>query len=158
MENLYIKTALQNWDLQVMRTGKILDTMTGDDLLKEIAPGRNRAIYILGHLIAVSDGISEILGTGKKAYPELYATFVQNPDRSDFETPTTGDELKSYWNQVNERLKTEFLAIGNDEWLKRHNAVTDEDFVKDPGRNKLNILLNRANHLAFHLGQLRLLV
>ncbi len=157
MENLYIKAALQNWNLQVTRTGKLLDMMTGDDLLKEIAPGRHRAIYILGHLIAVNDTISEVIGTGKKAYPELYATFVQNPDRAVLEIPT-GDELKSYWILVHERLKTEFLTVGNDGWLTRHTLVTDEDFAKDPGRNKLNVLLNRTNHLAFHLGQLRLLV
>ncbi|HEY0244018.1 MAG TPA: hypothetical protein VGC01_00515, partial [Mucilaginibacter sp.] len=84
-------------------------------------------------------------------------TFVQNPDRAVLEIPT-GDELKSYWILVNERLKTEFLTVGNDGWLTRHTLVTDEDFAKDPGRNKLNVLLNRTNHLAFHLGQLRLLV
>jgi uncharacterized damage-inducible protein DinB len=157
MENPYIKAALQIWDLQVMRTGKILDMLTGDDFLKEIAPGKNRAIYVLGHLIAVSDAMSEIIGTGKKAYPELYATFVQNPDRSGMETPT-GDELKSYWNEVSERLRAELLTVSDEEWLSRHNTVNDEDFAKDRSRNKLSVLLNRTNHLAFHLGQLRLLI
>jgi len=32
--------------------------------------------------------------------------------------------------------------------------MTDEDLAKDPGRNKLSVLINRTNHMAYHIGQL----
>jgi hypothetical protein len=35
--------------------------------------------------------------------------------------------------------------------------MTEEDFEKEPGRNKLSVLINRTNHMAYHLGQLVLL-
>jgi hypothetical protein len=40
-----------------------------------------------------------------------------------------------------------------EDWLKKHTAVSDEDFVKDPTRNRLAILMNRTNHASYHLGQ-----
>jgi len=36
-------------------------------------------------------------------------------------------------------------------------AVSDEDFSKEPHRNKLNVIINRTNHMSYHLGQLILL-
>ena len=41
-----------------------------------------------------------------------------------------------------------------DDWFSRHTAMTDEDFEKEPGRNKLSVVINRTNHMAYHLGQL----
>ena len=157
MENLFIKAALQSWDIQITRTEKIFNQLSDDDLLRHIAPGRNSALYLLGHLIAVHDAMSEILGTGKAAYPELQAAFIKSPDGSGLELPTA-EELRYYWKLVHERLKKELLSISDAEWITRHTAMTDEDFEKDPGRNKFAVFLNRTNHLAFHLGQLRLLV
>jgi hypothetical protein len=111
---------------------------------------------VLGHLVAVDDAISEIMGTGKRAYPELFAPFVQEPDKPGTEIPSV-EELKNYWNLVHERLKQEFITLAPANWFDRHNSMTDEDFEKDPSRNKLSVLLNRTGHLAYHLGQLRLL-
>ena len=42
-----------------------------------------------------------------------------------------------------------------DKWFTRHESMTDADFEKDPARNKLSVLLNRTNHLAYHFGQIR---
>jgi hypothetical protein len=39
------------------------------------------------------------------------------------------------------------------DWLVRHTAVSEPDFVKDPSRNRFAILLSRTNHLSYHLGQ-----
>jgi hypothetical protein len=35
--------------------------------------------------------------------------------------------------------------------------ISEQDFAKEPMRNKLNVLINRTNHLAYHYGQLRLI-
>jgi hypothetical protein len=41
-----------------------------------------------------------------------------------------------------------------DDWFRAHSAMTEEDLAADPGRNKLSVLINRTNHVAYHLGQL----
>jgi hypothetical protein len=44
-----------------------------------------------------------------------------------------------------------------DEWFQKHTAVSDEDFVKEPHRNRLTAVMGRSGHLAYHVGQLALL-
>jgi len=100
--------------------------------------------------------MSDILGTGKPQYPELRQIFLQMPDRQAEKIPSVAD-LRKVWTSVNARLTSEFSAVPEAEWFNRHQAMSDEDFAKDPSRNKLNVLINRTNHLAYHLGQLRLL-
>ncbi|MBC7554999.1 MAG: hypothetical protein H7257_13600 [Taibaiella sp.] len=43
--------------------------------------------------------------------------------------------------------------MGAEDWFLKHNSVSAEDFVNEPHRNKLNILLTRTTHLSYHLGQ-----
>ena len=43
-----------------------------------------------------------------------------------------------------------------DDWLKKPTAVSDEDFSKNPTRNRLAVFLNRTNHASFHTGQIAL--
>ncbi len=142
--------------MQVKRTEQLFNSCSEEQLLKEIAPGKNRSIYIIGHMIAYHDAMNEILGTGKRSYSQLDAAFMHNPDRTGFDMPSVA-ELKQYWNDVHEQLSNAFEAMHQDDWFKRHNNMTDEDFAKEPARNKLSVLLNRTNHVAYHLGQLRLL-
>jgi hypothetical protein len=47
-------------------------------------------------------------------------------------------------------------ALSPREWLQRHTSMTDEDLIKNPTRNRLNILLSRARHVSYHLGQVAL--
>jgi hypothetical protein len=43
-----------------------------------------------------------------------------------------------------------------DEWLHQHRAMSEEDYAKDPTRNRLAVLLSRTNPLSYHLGQVTL--
>jgi hypothetical protein len=36
------------------------------------------------------------------------------------------------------------------DWFSRHMLVSPEDFAKEPHRNKLNVIINRTNHMANH--------
>src|SRR6187549_1588899 len=54
---------------------------------KDIAPGRNRSIYLLGHLIATNDSLLPLFGLGEKLFPEL-EVYSNKPDKS-FEDITT---------------------------------------------------------------------
>jgi hypothetical protein len=153
---ILIKIALNGWQIQVDRCTKFVNSLTDEELMKEVAPGKNRGIYLVGHLAAVHDALPEILGIGKKEFPELQAIFLQAADKTIKQTPSIS-ELRQIWTQVHTRLQNEFDKMPADVWFKRHESMTDADFEKDPARNKLSVLCTRTAHLAYHFGQLRLL-
>jgi hypothetical protein len=150
---LLVRMSLQAWEVQIKRTEKLFSGLTDEQLLQEVAPGRNRGVYLLGHLIAVHDAMLPLFGLGEKLYPELEEIFIRNPDTRGIKMPAIA-ELREYWIALHHNLSVHFNAMTPEQWLQRHNAMTDEDLVKDPGRNKLNVLMNRTAHIAYHLGQL----
>lgn len=151
-KELLIKMVISNWDLQNSRFNGLIEKLSEEQLQAETAPGRNSGTYLLGHLAAVSDGLFKLLGLGDRLYPALDAVFLASPDKSGLEKPSLRD-LKTYWHLVNAELTTKFNQMQPDEWFAPHTAIAAEDFAKEPHRNKLNILINRTNHLSYHLGQ-----
>jgi len=154
--NLLVKMTITAWDTQNAYLGKLISDVSDVQLAKEIAPGRNTGLYLLGHLIAVSDAMLPLLGFDERIYPELEQVFIKSPDKSGQVMPSVM-ELKEKLKAVNAKLDAHFAATSVDEWLDRHTAVSAEDFVKEPHRNKLNVVINRTSHLANHIGQLLLL-
>jgi hypothetical protein len=152
---LSVQVAINSWRLVVERANTILSSLTQDELLKEVAPGRNRVIYLWGHLTAIHDAMFPILGLGERLHPELDAIFVSSPDKTGAQLPPLG-ELKKYWKEVNAKLLSQFASLSADEWLQRHYAMSEEDYAKDSTRNRLAILLSRTNHMSYHLGQITL--
>ena len=155
-QQLIIKMALDAWNVHINRSNQLFNSLTDEQLQEEVAAGRNSGIYLLGHLTAVHDALFPLLGLGEKLYPELEDVFIKNPDKSGTEKPMTKD-LRNYWSEVNKNLSQHFNQFTTDEWFQKHTSVADEDFKKEAHRNKLNVLLNRTNHLAYHLGQLAFL-
>lgn len=147
---------LDAWHMQIKNTNDLFDSVSDERLMAEIAPGRNRGIYLLGHLTAVHDKMLPLLGFGDQRYPNLYKTFVQSPDKTEGDI-TSVEDLRNYWKETNAVLSEKFSGLSATEWFQRHNAVSETDFAKEPHRNKLNLVINRTNHLANHLGQLILL-
>jgi hypothetical protein len=152
-EQLMLNSAIASWKQVEKRASKMFSSFTEQQFLQEIAPGRNRAIYLLGHLTAVHDLMLPLLGLGERLHPELDVAFITNPDKSVAELPSVADLMKD-WTEVNSALIEKFEALSPAEWLQRHTAMTDEDFAKDPGRNRFSVLLSRTNHLSFHVDQL----
>jgi len=152
---LPVKVAINSWRLVVERADKTFSQLTHDQLLAEVAPGKNRIIYVWGHLIAVHDRMFSILGLEPRLHPELDAAFIDNPDKAVAQIPSP-QQLKQYWDEVNEKLLSKFQSLSADEWLLQHRAMSDEDYAKDPTRNRLAVLLSRTNHLSYHLGQIAL--
>ena len=154
-DKLSVQVAINSWRLVLERTNKTLSNLTDDQLLKEVAPGRNRGIYLLGHLTAVHDAMFPILGLGERLHPELDAIFVSSPDKTGAQMPAAG-ELRKYWDEVNGKLLSQFATLSADQWLQRHYSMSEEDYAKDPTRNRLAVLLSRINHMSYHLGQITL--
>jgi hypothetical protein len=151
-EASFIDVALRSWKSNVDRAGAFFGALSTEELQKEIAPGKNRLIYIWGHLAAVNDRMVAILGFGERLHPELDAMFVSNPDKT-VKLTLSPEKLKNIWDEVNERLWTGISRLSPSEWLEKHTAVSDADFSREPHRNRFAVLLGRTTHLAYHLGQ-----
>ena len=150
---MFVDLTLNAWDAHNKRIDKMIDTLSDDQWAGETATGRNSGIYLLGHLTAVSDSMLSILGLGERLYPELDEIFLKNGDKAGLEKPSFV-ELKSAWNTVNSALRTAFNKLQPEEWLDKHTSVSAEDFAKEPHRNRMNVLISRINHQAYHMGQL----
>ncbi len=150
-----IDVALRGWKTSIDRAGTLFGSFSEKELQEEIARGRNRRIYLWGHLTAVNDALIPLLGFGDRLHPELDSVFVSKPDRSvpDSISPA---QLKGYWDEINARLSMEFAKLSPAEWALKHTSVSEEDFVREPQRNRFAILLGRTSHLAYHLGQANL--
>jgi hypothetical protein len=152
-QELFVKMVLDAWYLYIKRTDDLFNGLSDEQLLHEVSPGRNRGVYLLGHLTAIHDKMLPLLSLREQLYPELYDPFVLNPDKITADIPASS-HLRLYWNQVNTTLAEHFSRITPEAWFQKHNSVSAEDFAKEPHRNKLNLVINRTNHLSNHLGQL----
>jgi hypothetical protein len=151
-EEVYVAVALNAWKGSIERADKMFAGLSDQDVLKEIAPGKNRLIYLWGHLTATHDAMLPLLDIGQRLHPEFDVAFIANPDKTQAEMPSV-ELVRKAWRDVNGRLFEGFARLSGADWLKRHNAVSEEDFAKEPLRNRLAILLSRTNHLAYHFGQ-----
>ena len=155
-DQIMVKMIFDRWYALIKNFDTTLNAITDEQLLQEIAPGKNRGIYLLGHLIAVHDDMLVLLDLGDKLYPELNEPFIKSPDKTVTKIPSA-KELRAYWSNQNEALTQKFDSLQPDDWFKKHTAVSAEDFAKEPHRNKLNIVITRTSHLAYHHGQFVLL-
>jgi DinB superfamily len=154
-EDLLVSTALNSWKLVIAALNKSIASLPDQDLQRQVAPGKNRIFYLVGHLTVVHDRMFPMLGLGNRLHPELDGAFLENPDSKSAED-ISPSKLREAWSEVNGKLTTAFEGLRPQEWLQRHTAVSQEDFAKEPLRNRLAVLLSRTNHASFHTGQIRL--
>jgi len=151
-EELYLSVTLKAWKTNIERADKAFFNLTPEQLPKEIAPGKNRLIYLWGHLTAVHDAMLPLLGFGQRLHPEFDEPFLSNPDKALPNMPSA-EKVRNAWDEVNRKLLDGFAELRAADWLQKHAAVSEEDYAKDPLRNRFAILLSRTNHLSYHLGQ-----
>jgi DinB superfamily len=149
---LFVNVALKAWKQNIDRGTKLFSGLSEEQLLKEVASGKNRLIYLWGHLAAVNDAMIPLLGIGERVHPELDEFFIVAPDKSLPQLPT-GSAIKRSWDEINDKLQAGFDGLTPEDWLKRHNSVSEEDFAREPHRNRFAILLGRTSHLAYHFAQ-----
>lgn len=155
-EELFIKMVLDAWNIRLGRMDKLLAELSDEQLQKEIAPGRNSGVYLLGHLAGINNRMLVLLELGNELNPLLYETFVEKAGKDIVERPSVS-ELREEWKKINAELAKKFALMQPGTWFEKHTAVSTEDFAKEPHRNKLNLVINRTNHLDYHLGQFILL-
>jgi hypothetical protein len=152
-EDICVRMVLDAWNSKLGKADQLLAVLSDEDLSKEVSPGRNRGIYLLGHLIAVHDKMISLLGLGESLYPEFSDMFLVKPDKSGAAIPSA-EVLRACWKQVNETLKMRSGKLQAKEWFLKHTSVSEQDFANEPHRNRLNVIISRTNHLEYHLGQL----
>src|SRR5579872_6989126 len=155
-QDLFIRTVLANWNLAIGRITSVFDRQSDADLLQPIAPGKNRVVYLLGHLTAVHDRMLPLLGFGERRFPHLDELFITNPDNPQAAIPAVA-QLRGQWAAINQLLTEKLSALTPEEWLAKHESVSAADFEKEPHRNRLNVVLSRTGHVSYHHGQLALL-
>jgi len=154
--DLFARTALASWKQNLDRLDGVFAAASDDQLQQEVAPGKNRLFYLLGHLVAVHDRMLPLLRLGARLHPELDEPFLTKADRTAPDTITPAS-LRAAWTEVNSALTSAMESLPAAAWLERHDAISAEDFDREPLRNRLSVLLSRSGHVQFHAGQIRLI-
>lgn len=126
IEMSFVDSGLRGWKLNVERADKLFGALSAELLEQEVAPGKNRLIYLWGHLAAVNDGLLPLLGIGERLHPEFDKMFLSKPDKA-IQLTVSGQSLKTAWQEINQKLWDGFLKFSASDWAQRHAAVSEED-------------------------------
>ncbi|MEO6687101.1 MAG: hypothetical protein ABIN24_14115, partial [Dyadobacter sp.] len=107
------------------------------------------------HLVATNNALLPLFNLGEKLFPALAPLASEAESAVAFELSMA--DLRTKWETLNVTLASHFKNMTAEQWLSRHNSVSDEDFALDLARNKLNVLMNRSSHQNYHRGQLTFL-
>ena len=123
-EGSYVALGLKVWKAQIDRADKLFGSLSSEEVLREIAPGRNRLLYLWGHLTAIHDAMLPLLGLRERLHPEFDVAFVSNPDKSRAGIPSH-EQVRRAWNVVNAELWKGFEKMSWSDWVQRHSAVSE---------------------------------
>ena len=144
---------LLQWNMYNTRMQKVFDTLSDENFNKPIVANGNSPSWIMGHLTEADDALLELFGIGTRLHPELKS--IYHHERATNQSGhLTKDELMTKWKAISAALDKTFKSWNESDWMSRHTAVSEEDFKKEPHRNRLNVLLSRVGHRASHLGQI----
>ena len=59
---IHTQMIIESWNITVNRTTELLDKLSDEELMRPVAPNRNRGIYLLGHITAAHDSMLPLLG------------------------------------------------------------------------------------------------
>jgi hypothetical protein len=150
-EETLAAVAIATWKNNLEKANKLFGGLDESVLEKQVAPGRNRLVYLWGHLASTHDRMLQLLGIAERVHPEFDAIFLTSPDGASTLPPV--DVMRKWWAEVNRRLDASLRELKSNDWRARHTAVSEEDFANEPLRNRFSILITRTNHLAYHIGQ-----
>src|SRR5258708_31099297 len=88
-EGSYVALGLKTWNAQIDRADKLFAGLSSEEILRAIAPGRNRLLYLWGHLTAVHDAMLPLLSLRERLHPDCDVAFVSHPviSRADIPSP-----------------------------------------------------------------------
>ncbi len=148
-----LQIALLQWDVSNKRMSKMLESISDEKYFLPIVADGNSPSWLFGHLADTDDMLLELFGIRQRLFPEL-SKIYHHTKGSNQTGHLAKPELIAQWKQIIEALDGAFKKMSEQDWLNRHMAVSEEDFLKEPHRNKLNVMLSRVTHKASHLGQI----
>ena len=77
-KEITVKMILSGWENGQDRIKKALSVLSDENMDLEIAPGRNKVSWIIGHLSAVNDSLFSILALGEKINEDYYNYFAKD--------------------------------------------------------------------------------
>jgi len=147
---------LLQWNAYSRLMQKTFDGLRDENYLKPIVPNGNSPSWIMGHLADTDDRLLELFGIRERLFPELATIYHHERDKNQV-NHLSKEELNTRWKAINAELDRAFKSMTEADWHSRHMAVSEEDFKKEPHRNKLNVMLSRVTHKASHLGQIAMM-
>ena len=144
---------LLQWDTYNRRMQKAIESIPDEKVYQSIVPGGNSPSWLMGHLADTDDALLELFGIRQRMFPEL-AKIYHHERGTNQSGHLSKAELLTKWKVIVAELDRTFRAMTESDWHSKHTAVSDEDFKKEPHRNKLNVMLSRVTHKASHLGQM----
>ena len=144
---------LLQWDTYNRRMQKMLESFADEKYFEPIVPGGNSPSWLMGHLADTDDALLELFGIRQRIFPEL--TKIYHHERGTNQAGhLSKPELLTKWKTIVAELDRAFKTMSESDWHSKHTAVSEEDFKKEPHRNKMNVMLSRVTHKASHLGQI----
>src|SRR5262249_60144715 len=136
-EGSYVALGLKVWKAQLDRADKLFGGLSSEEALRKIAPGRNRLLYLWGHLTAMHDAMLPLLALGDRFHPEFDVAFVSNPDKSQAAIPAAHGRIGR---RFRERCLVQSL---------RHTAVPHQPYVLSPrpGGARTQVIERKASTL-----------
>jgi hypothetical protein len=150
------KLLLEQYHFMLAWVDMYLDQLTDEELRSDIIPGKNHGVWILGHLVASDDTLSEYLGYGPTLFPETqrYAQGQPMLPVDECKPPTV---LRDEWKQVCAKNEAIYQKLTDAE-LDEPHAFLEGDPEKDYFKTKQGVIINWSLHQVHHAGQLALLL
>jgi uncharacterized damage-inducible protein DinB len=135
-----VKSQLEVWEGQNRRLRDILEELTDEQLSRRAFPGTKSGLDIVGHLVAVNDGLLPQLGFGERRFPDETGA-------------TRSSDVLAAWAGLVDELSDNFVRLSPDEWFENQTGASDDDLMDEPPR-RINVLIDQTHHIRHHLGQL----
>ena len=146
---------LDMWENKVQETTEVFRSLGESRAREAVAPGKNRVIYLLGHLLVMHDGIFETLELGGrtcKGYDELFLL----PQHAANQYPSY-HLLLEQWIALNKTLTFKLRQLSPQQWRSKHRYISEADFESHPNKNRFCGFQCLLTHLYHHAGQLALI-
>ena len=131
-------TVLNSWRLVISRFNKTLSELSDEQLQQQAAPGRNRVFYLLGHLTAMHDRMFPLLAL-RRDFTLTWTSRISRIRTACLPILSQQPNLGEH----GQRSMTNLLGLSKGfhigDWLQKHAAVSDDDVIKDPMRNRLAV-------------------
>ncbi len=123
-------------------------------LSREIAPGKNHGVWLLGHLVVSDDDIGLYLETHERQFPELVELFGNSSKCEAIETYPEPEYLLACWEKVCEQTLQAYDKLKDSDLEQPHGRLNGKSVDEDFFGTKQNVLLHWLNHQLYHVGQI----